>query len=320
MPDECLSTPNLTKNNNEDENNYSVKDILFDTENFLISLDTQPICDIHFLITPKNYFSFYSSLSTEMWQEFKSIVKCLKIVTKVENFILFEHVQDVNSQDHAHMHFIGNIDCDKEFFIENIKDKLGENNKNIESYFFDIEHFKFEDGPYLFCFIENKIFFLNENRAKISIQFFRSIFENNSKENIGITGNTYLLAKYKSLFENKVMIYSLLHFFQDSKKKLVRDKIPEIAFGSGFDFCRVDERRFLFFLKQKLVEEVNEVLNTIDDDIDDNYKHLKEEIADVMEVLDGIMNFYKISKKDIDLIKENKKLLRGGFLEKILLK
>lgn len=71
-----------------------------------------------------------------MWQEFKSMIKCLKIVTKVENFILFEYVQDVNSQDHAHMHFIGNIDCDKEFFIENIKDKIGENNKNIENYFF----------------------------------------------------------------------------------------------------------------------------------------------------------------------------------------
>lgn len=112
------------------------------------------------------------------------------------------------------------------------------------------------------------------------------------------------------------MIHSLLHFFQDSKKKLVRDKIPEIASESGFDFCRVDEGRFLFFLKQKLIEEVNEVLNAIDD----NYKHLKEEIADVMEVLDGIMNFYKISKKDIDLIKEKKKLLRSGFLEKILLK
>ena len=62
------------------------------------------------------------------------------------------------------------------------------------------------------------------------------------------------------------------------------------------------------FLVEKLKEETEEV----DGAFDDNEK-LKEEIADVVEVLNGIMYLKGFSKEEIELIRLKKKERRGGF-------
>lgn len=93
--------------------------------------------------------------------------------------------------------------------------------------------------------------------------------------------------------------------------KLVRDKIPEIIKEKGqvSVIHYASDEEYWKKLKEKLLEEVNEFLK------EDN----KEELADILEVIDSICDFKKFDKKEINEIKEKKKLKRGGFSRKIIL-
>lgn len=104
---------------------------------------------------------------------------------------------------------------------------------------------------------------------------------------------------------------------EEEYPKLVRDKIPElIKKWKG----RTPETRFLqedreyeAFLFKKLIEEANELVSTNDEE------HLKEEIVDVMEVLDEILKLQKISLEEIRSGQEEKREERGGFQKRILI-
>lgn len=94
--------------------------------------------------------------------------------------------------------------------------------------------------------------------------------------------------------------------------KLVRDKIPAIIEADG-KICEVeiapkDNRTKL--LEAKLMEEVNEYLED---------KNL-EELADVMEVLFGLVHNLGYSEEDLIKKREEKLEERGGFKEGIVLK
>lgn len=60
-------------------------------------------------------------------------------------------------------------------------------------------------------------------------------------------------------------------------------------------------------LKQKLIEESNEVLDAKDD------KEIIGEIADILEVIDGLYKAYQISAQEVEKIKKQKYNDRGGF-------
>ena len=119
-------------------------------------------------------------------------------------------------------------------------------------------------------------------------------------------------------FKNKVLLYSLLETLIGKKKKLVRDKIPEVLAEKKkyLKFTKVDDDKYWSFLKRKLVEEVNEVIDAVENS---NEEHQQEEIGDVLEVLDAIMYFKKFEQKEVLRKKEEKKLKKGGFYEKIIL-
>lgn len=119
-------------------------------------------------------------------------------------------------------------------------------------------------------------------------------------------------------FKNKVLLYSLLETFVGRKKKLVRDKIPEelAQTKKHLRFIEVDDEKYLFFLKRKLVEEVNEVIDALENS---DEEHQQEEIGDVLEVLDAIMYFQKFDKGKVYKKKEEKKLKKGGFYRKVIL-
>ncbi len=97
--------------------------------------------------------------------------------------------------------------------------------------------------------------------------------------------------------------------------KLVRDKIPEMISANGgnakIKFLNDDEYKNA--LENKLIEECNEVISAKD------LESKKEELADVLEVIHSISNFFGVSFEKIEKIRESKKKSRGGFESRIFL-
>lgn len=93
--------------------------------------------------------------------------------------------------------------------------------------------------------------------------------------------------------------------------KLVRDKIPEIIRRDGKEctITMLDDDEFLKELNKKLAEEVNEYTET----------ESIEEIADILEVINGILKAKGVSFEEVNKIRLEKKWKRGGFDEKIKL-
>jgi len=93
--------------------------------------------------------------------------------------------------------------------------------------------------------------------------------------------------------------------------KLIRDKIPEIIEKKGDVAVThvASDEEYWKKLKEKLSEEVDEFLN------EDN----KEELVDVLEVIDAICYFKGLSKEELDVIKKEKQEKRGGFKDRIIL-
>lgn len=94
-------------------------------------------------------------------------------------------------------------------------------------------------------------------------------------------------------------------------EKLVRDKIPQIIDKDDktpiYHIC--DDKEYKNRLSDKLIEEVDEYIESED----------KEEIADILEVIDAILEFNNISEKEIEEIKQHKKEERGGFYKQIVI-
>ena len=93
--------------------------------------------------------------------------------------------------------------------------------------------------------------------------------------------------------------------------KLVRDKIPEELRKKKLvpKFHVANKEEYWEKLKEKLTEEVEEFL----------MNNSKEELGDVMEVLEAIYKFKGFNKEEIDKIKAKKKEKKGGFSERIIL-
>lgn len=94
--------------------------------------------------------------------------------------------------------------------------------------------------------------------------------------------------------------------------KLVRDKIPDIIKSEGRE-CRcsiLSDDDYYKELKRKLIEEVNEFIES--DDI--------EELADLEEVLRAILDVKKISYDDFEKVRNAKVNKIGAFSKKIYLK
>ena len=93
--------------------------------------------------------------------------------------------------------------------------------------------------------------------------------------------------------------------------KLVRDKITDIIEADGriAKYRILDENEYRRELNKKLQEEVKEYLE------DNNV----EELADIVEVIYGILNSMDVSIKEFEKIRINKQEQRGAFEKKIYL-
>ena len=97
--------------------------------------------------------------------------------------------------------------------------------------------------------------------------------------------------------------------------KLVRDHIPDIIHNSN-KICQtriLDENEYMKCLKEKLIEETNEV------NAANNNEELINELGDVLEVIDALINASNISIDDVIQHKNMKANKNGKFDKKIFL-
>ncbi|MEW4219987.1 nucleoside triphosphate pyrophosphohydrolase [Rossellomorea marisflavi] len=97
--------------------------------------------------------------------------------------------------------------------------------------------------------------------------------------------------------------------------KLVRDKIPEIIEAKGKEVSTtiLSNEEYIKELKTKCLEEVEEYMRATTNE------EAKEELADVLEVLNSIAKTHGSSMEEIESIRRRKKQERGGFQERIFL-
>lgn len=97
--------------------------------------------------------------------------------------------------------------------------------------------------------------------------------------------------------------------------KLIRDKIPEIIKKDNAvpKVLELDDKQFAIRLKEKLMEEVKELIEAKTE------KEILNELVDVFEVLESIALNNHITIADIKKQKEKKKIQRGGFDKKLFL-
>ena len=93
--------------------------------------------------------------------------------------------------------------------------------------------------------------------------------------------------------------------------KLVRDKIPHLILSRGGKPIThiANDLEYWEKLKVKLLEEIKE--------FDENES--AEELADILEVIDAIIEYKHFNKKQLDIIQKNKAMERGKFYERIIL-
>lgn len=100
--------------------------------------------------------------------------------------------------------------------------------------------------------------------------------------------------------------------------KLVRDKMIDIyehdvdnkVSASGYSVRYMEKTETLEKLKDKLLEESQEVFEAYDKE---DKTQLKEELADVIEVIDAILYHNTISLPEVLAIRDAKKEKKGGF-------
>jgi len=93
--------------------------------------------------------------------------------------------------------------------------------------------------------------------------------------------------------------------------KLVRDNVPKIISDNGKNPKThiANKKEYWTKLKEELIEETKEFC-------EDNKK---EEIADILEVIDTIYKFKKWNKKEILKIQKTKRKVQGSFNKRIIL-
>lgn len=96
--------------------------------------------------------------------------------------------------------------------------------------------------------------------------------------------------------------------------RLVRDRLPEIieTTGNQCEFRIMEKEEFEKELRRKLIEEATELLEVPEES-------LPKELADVLEVIKSIAEFYGINFELIEKKQAERRRERGGFQKRIFL-
>ena len=97
------------------------------------------------------------------------------------------------------------------------------------------------------------------------------------------------------------------------QNKLWRDKAVSMMekYGSKMHIRVLSDQEFDLELRKKVLEESEEVSQAV------NKEKLTEEIADIYEVLEALMKLHGIESDQLARVKEQKKLERGGFQDRV---
>lgn len=97
-------------------------------------------------------------------------------------------------------------------------------------------------------------------------------------------------------------------------QKLIRDKIPEVikAAGGEYEVRAMEKKEFEKELKKKLIEEAKELAEV-------SKEGALDELADVLEVLKSIAEFYQINFQLVEEKQVKKRKIRGAFKKRLFL-
>ncbi|MFC7785519.1 phosphoribosyl-ATP pyrophosphohydrolase [Rossellomorea sp. GCM10028870] len=97
--------------------------------------------------------------------------------------------------------------------------------------------------------------------------------------------------------------------------KLVRDRIPSIIESTGKKYSTkvLNDEEYIKCLKEKAYEELNEYC-AAETDVE-----AVEELADLLEVIRSLVNQHGATFEEVEAVREDKDLKRGGFKEKVFL-
>jgi predicted house-cleaning noncanonical NTP pyrophosphatase (MazG superfamily) len=97
--------------------------------------------------------------------------------------------------------------------------------------------------------------------------------------------------------------------------KLIRDKIPEIIEKDNAipKVSVLDDEKFAVALKEKLIEEAKELLDT------KTQEEILNELSDILQLVESIATNNNLSIAEIEKQKLAKKEKRGGFEKKLFL-
>ena len=90
--------------------------------------------------------------------------------------------------------------------------------------------------------------------------------------------------------------------------KLVRDNIPKILSSKGiaYEIQTMNQIEYRKALLQKIIEEAREVADT-----DGSPEELEKELADVLEVVEALVEAFGLNPASIEATKKKRKLERG---------
>ncbi len=97
--------------------------------------------------------------------------------------------------------------------------------------------------------------------------------------------------------------------------KLIRDNIPEILVQKNIqaEIRTLTDDEFVNYVKKKIVEEAQEIQEA------QSHEEILKECADVVEVLECLMNIHNLSWDDINQARSEKNGSKGAFTKKLLL-
>lgn len=96
--------------------------------------------------------------------------------------------------------------------------------------------------------------------------------------------------------------------------KLIRDNIPDILSqdaGYKIDMHHMDDAEFIKCLKDKLIEEAQEVKET------QSKNDFVEEMGDVLEVFYALCQSNNVTLDEVEQVRKQKRVVKGGFDKRI---
>lgn len=97
---------------------------------------------------------------------------------------------------------------------------------------------------------------------------------------------------------------------REQYKKLVRDRVPSLLRDKGikYETETLSQKEYRQALREKLMEEAQELA-------DASEINLAVEIADLLEVIDALMEAYGIQQEEVFLAQDEKRAEKGDFEE-----